>query len=70
MRPSEVIFLVEEAPEGGYTARALGYSIFTEGDSFDELRDMARDAVQCHFDDGERPLMIRLHFVKDEVIPA
>jgi hypothetical protein len=64
----EVIFLVEEAPEGGYQARALGYSIFTEADTFEELKVMALDAVNCHFDAGDKPLLIRLHMVKDEVI--
>ena len=67
---SELIFLVEEAPEGGYTARALGASIFTEADSLAELREMIRDAVQCHFDKGQKPKMIRLHFVREEVIAA
>ena len=69
---SEIIFDVQEAPEGGYTARALGFSIFTEADSFDELRAMARDAVRTHFDDDdpERPLAIRLHLVRDELIPV
>jgi hypothetical protein len=52
---SEVIFSVEEAPEGGYLARALGYSIFTEADDLDALRDAVRDAVRCHFDDVDRP---------------
>ena len=64
----EVIFLIEEAPEGGYTARALGHSIFTEGESLDEIRTAVRDAVHCHFEDRDMPRMIRLHFVKDEVI--
>lgn len=50
---SELIFLVEEAPEGGYTARALGASIFTEADTLDELREQVRDAVRCHFDEDE-----------------
>lgn len=67
---SELIFLVEEAPEGGYTARALGASVFTEADSLAELREMIRDAVQCHFDEGHKPKMIRLHFVREEVIAA
>ena len=67
---SEIIFLVEEAPEGGFTARALGHDIFTEGDTEDELREMVRDAVQCHFDEGCRPAVIRLHFVREEVIAA
>ena len=64
----EIIFLVEEAPEGGYIARALGYDIFTEADSTQELRKMVQDAVHCHFDVGETPRLIRLHTVKDEVI--
>lgn len=64
----EIIFLVEEAPEGGYQARALGHSIFTEADTFEELKAMALDAVNCHFDAKDKPLLIRLHMVKDEVI--
>jgi hypothetical protein len=52
---SELIFLVEEAPEGGFTARALGESIFTEADTLPELRAQLRDAVQCHFDEGQGP---------------
>lgn len=66
----EVIFVVEEAPEGGYLARALGHSIFSEAESMDTLRAAVRDAVQCHFDDVSRPKMIRLHFVRDEVFAA
>ncbi len=65
---SEVIFVVEEAPAGGYTAHALGHAIFTEAESWPELRANLRDAVGVHFDDGERPKMIRIHFVCDEVI--
>ena len=66
---SELVFLVEEDPDGGYTARALGESIVTEGDDINELRENVRDAVQCHFDDeASRPTAIRLHFVRDEVI--
>ena len=59
MAESEIIFLVEESPEGGYEARALGYSIFTEADTMDELKEMVRDAVRCHFDDEERPQIER-----------
>jgi len=66
----EIVFLVEEAPEGGYTAKALGYSIFTESDSWDELRKSVRDAVICHFNEGGSPGLIRLHFVRDEVLVA
>ncbi|MHB9024857.1 MAG: type II toxin-antitoxin system HicB family antitoxin [Armatimonadota bacterium] len=70
MAANEVIFLVEEAPEGGYTARALDFAIFTEADSFDELRNQIRDAVRCHFEEEQRPSLIRLHFVREEVIAA
>ena len=66
----EIIFLVEQAPEGGYSARALDASIFTQADSIQELHARVRDAVRCHFDEGESPKMIRLHFVRDEVIAA
>ena len=64
----EVIFTVEEAPEGGYTARALGYSVFTEADSLDKLRGDVLDAVRCHFDESDRLEVVRLHFVRDEVL--
>jgi predicted RNase H-like HicB family nuclease len=67
---SEIIFLVEEAPEGGYTARALGQSVFTDGDSVEELRKNVREAVDCHFEEGSRPRIIRLHFVREEVMQA
>ena len=67
---NEIIFVVEEAPDGGYTARALGASIVTEADSLTELRAAVRDAVQCHFDAADTPKIIRLHFVRDEVLTA
>jgi hypothetical protein len=66
----EIIFSVQESPEGGYEARALGHSIFTQADTMDELKKNVREAVQCHFDGGEAPRVIRLHMVKDEVISA
>jgi hypothetical protein len=66
----ELIFLVEEAPEGGFTARALGESIFTEADGVADLHDKVRDAVRCHFDEGQLPRLLRLHFVREEVITA
>ncbi len=65
---TELIFMVEEAPEGGYTARALGESIFTEADDLAGLRHQVRDAVRCHFEEGQQPKVIRLHFVREEVI--
>ncbi|PYX49530.1 MAG: 2-oxoisovalerate dehydrogenase [Acidobacteria bacterium] len=70
MPESEIIFSVQESPEGGVQARALGFSIFTEADTLDELKTMIRDAVSCHFENGEKPSVIRLHMVKHEVIPA
>ena len=70
MADSEIIFSIQESPEGGYEARALGHSIFTQADSMEELKSMIRYAVSCHFADGEKPNVIRLHMVKDEVIPA
>ncbi|MEX2684414.1 MAG: 2-oxoisovalerate dehydrogenase [Candidatus Sigynarchaeota archaeon] len=66
----EIIFIVEESPEGGYEARALEASIFTEADSLQELRESIKDAVRCHFDEKDAPRIIRLHFVKEEVIIA
>lgn len=61
MAESEIIFAVEESPEGGYEARALGHSIFTQADSLDELKHMVQDAVRCHFEAEARPRVIRLH---------
>ena len=66
---SELVFLVEDDPDGGYTARALGEPIFTQADDMAALRENVRDAVRCHYDDeATRPIAIRLHFVRDEVI--
>lgn len=67
---SEIVFVVEEAPEGGFIARAVGESIFTEADNLSELHARAREAVRCHFDEGKAPKLIRLHYVRDEVIAA
>jgi hypothetical protein len=67
---AEVVFLVEESPEGGYTARSLGASIVTEADDLPGLRNAVRDAVRCHFDPSDMPKFIRLHIVHDEVIAA
>jgi hypothetical protein len=66
----EIFFVVEEAPEGGYTARALGHSIFTEADTWDELKEAVQDAVHCHFEDDKMPTLIRLHVVREEVLVA
>jgi hypothetical protein len=65
---NEIIFSVQESAEGGFEAQALGHDIFTQGETVDELREMVRDAVKCHFDAGSAPSIIRLHFVRDEVL--
>ena len=67
---NEIIFLVEEAPEGGFTARALGESIFTEADDQASLEENIRDAVRCHFDEGAAPRIIRLHFTRDDSVAS
>ena len=69
---TEILFIVEESAEGGYTAHAVNASIVTEADSLEELREHVRDAVRCHFDDDDvdRPKLIRLHLVRDEIIAA
>ncbi|NLF96113.1 MAG: 2-oxoisovalerate dehydrogenase [Candidatus Riflebacteria bacterium] len=66
----EIFFLIKESPEGGFEAEALGQAIFTEADTVDELRKQIKDAVSCHFDEADRPALIRLHFVREEVIAA
>jgi hypothetical protein len=68
MAASELVFAVEEAPEGGYVARALGETIITEADDLESLREMVRDAVRCHFDEDDRPRVVRLHLVRDELL--
>ncbi|HLQ39094.1 MAG TPA: 2-oxoisovalerate dehydrogenase [Planctomycetota bacterium] len=67
---TEIVFVVEEAPEGGYTARAVGASIVTEADDMPALRIAVRDAVHCHFEPADMPKLIRLHVVHDEIIAA
>ena len=61
--PEEIIFIVEEAPEGGYTAQALGYSIFTEADTWDELKEAIQDAIRCHLG-LEREALLKSRFEK------
>ena len=68
LKMTVITFLVEEAIEGGYHARAIGESLFTEGDTLDELKKNIRDAVQCHFDSDHLPKIIGLHLVRKEII--
>ena len=67
---NEIIFVIENAPEGGYSAHAVGESIHTQAASVAELHERVRDAVRCHFDGNAAPHLIRLRFVRDEVIAA
>ena len=66
MKLKETMFVGEEDPEKGYTAQALGYSIFTEGDTLEELKENIKDALKCHFDKKEMPLFVYLHIIKEE----
>lgn len=70
MAMNEIVFLVEDAAEGEVTARVLGHCIFTEAKSYAELHTQVREAVHLHFDESDRPPVIRLHYVKDEVVAA
>ena len=68
MKVQEIIFIVEEDPEGGYNARALGQSVFAQGDTFQELKANIRGALECHFDQKEDiPGIVRLHIVREEM---
>jgi predicted RNase H-like HicB family nuclease len=68
IKNSEIIFVIEEAVEGGYTARALGASIFTEGETLSEVKINIKEALNCHFEEDQMPKIIRLHIVKDELL--
>ncbi|MDP1613492.1 MAG: hypothetical protein Q8M11_20730 [Sulfuritalea sp.] len=63
---AEIHFIVEEAPEGGFIARAVGADIFTEADDLPALHAQVKDAVNCHFDEGTQPALIRLHLSREE----
>jgi len=65
---NEIIFIIEESPETGYEARALDHSIYTEADTIEELKTMVKDAVQCHFEKIDMPKLIRLHYIKEEIM--
>lgn len=67
---TDIHFIVEESPEGGYEARAVGQDIYTEADSLPKLHTMVRDAVRCHFDEGQAPSLIRLHITREVVLTA
>jgi predicted RNase H-like HicB family nuclease len=68
---TEIIFQVTDAEEGGFVASAIGHGIHTQAETIEQLRTMVRDAVACYFDDpSTAPKVIRLHFVRDEVLVA
>jgi len=67
---TEIIFIIEESLDGGYEAHALGNSIFTEADTLDELKKNIRESIACHFEEEEMPKIIRLHYIKEEIIAA
>ena len=65
---SEIIFIVEDAPEGGFVARSIGNDIFTEGESLEDLKRNIKEAVECHFEEKNIPRVVRLHYTKEEVL--
>ena len=65
----ELIFEIRDAEEGGYSARALGYAIFTEAETWDELRANVLEATSVHFEDeAAQPRLVQLHYVEDELV--
>ncbi len=70
LQDSEIIFLVEDASEGGFLARSADDTVFTEANTFEELRAAVKDAVRCQFEEPDRPRLIRLHYVRQEVFAA
>jgi predicted RNase H-like HicB family nuclease len=67
---NEIIFIVEDSLEGGYEARAAGYSIYTQAETLEELKENMREAVAVHFEPDEKPRLIRMHYIKEEIIAA
>jgi len=70
MNKSEIFFIIQDSLEGGFEAHAPGESIFTEAESLEELKKNIREAVACHFEDDKMPKIIRLHYIKEEIIAA
>ena len=63
---NEIIFYIVESMDGGFEAKALGYSIFTEGETIEELKDNIKDSIFCHFGENEIPGVVKMHFVREE----
>jgi len=65
---NEILFYVEDSIDGGFEAKAVNHSIYTQCEEYDDLPETLRDAVRCHFDEGQMPTLICIHYVKNEVI--
>lgn len=59
---NEIIFLIEEAVEGGYSARALDHSIFTDGKSIEDIKANIKDSIFCHFEENELPKVVQIQY--------
>jgi hypothetical protein len=68
--PAEIAFVVEEVSGGGFIARAVGQSVFTEADSLSQLELAVREAVECHFGETSIPRVIRLRTSTGEILLA
>jgi len=64
----DIFFIVQDSLDGGYEAQALHYSIFTQAETYEDLKSAIRDAVSCHFDEAQIPAVVHLHYVKDGVM--
>ena len=66
-KQKEIIFIIEESIDGGYEAKSLGESIYTQAETYEEIKEKIKEAVLCHFEENEKPAFVRYHFVRDEV---
>lgn len=67
---TEIIFIIQDSLDGGFEAKAVGHSIYTEAETMEELKNNIIEATDCQFDPGKKPKLIRLHYIKEEVIAA
>jgi predicted RNase H-like HicB family nuclease len=66
--PMEIVFTVTQEGDGGYVAECLSHDIFTQGNTWEELRSNVREAVSAYFFDRPKPAVVRLHLVRDELL--
>jgi predicted RNase H-like HicB family nuclease len=64
----EIVFSVTQEADGGFVAECLSHDIFSEGDTWEELRKNVQEAVSAYFFDQPKPARVRLHLVRDEVL--